>query len=237
MTIAAARTYRSDPSRPIPVWNGILEHLPSMGMSVWLYLWCLDRITYEQDGVGYVLGGMPVKVERIAGELSRCDRAIRYDLTRLKDRYLSLRRTPYGYVIHVLNSQKFGIWRRWERSAGNRKSPVNFTDHFDKSCRSKEDPAVDPAEKQQPAAALEPWEAIGLSRAVGDAAFRQFWETTWASRNGHPLSRVMGDCADFWQKAGGTVPGPFFRGLARIRQLEKVNPVAQDEIPLAEPYR
>ena len=33
----------------------------------------------------------------------------------------------------------------------------------------------------------------------GDAAFQQFWQTTWAGRNGHPLSQVMGDCADGWQ--------------------------------------
>ena len=68
---------------------------------------------------------------------------------------------------------------------------------------------------------LEPWTGIGLTRPVGDAAFRQFWETTWATKNGHPLSQVMGTCADAWQRGGGKVPAPFFARLAEIRKREK----------------
>ncbi len=122
------RRYRGEASRPIPIWNGILEHQAKMGMAIWVYLWCLDRITHEQDGVGYVLGGAPVKVEKIAGELDRSPRALRRDLRTLRSRYLQLRRTPYGYVIHVLNSHKFGIWRAWKRSAKNGESPANLAD-------------------------------------------------------------------------------------------------------------
>ena len=85
------RRYREQPSHPLPVWNGILEHMPKMGMSIWLYLWCLDRITHEQDGIGRVLGGAPVKIEKIAEELGRSPRALRRDFKRLRSRYLHLR--------------------------------------------------------------------------------------------------------------------------------------------------
>jgi hypothetical protein len=78
---------------------------------------------------------------------------------------------------------------------------------------------------------LAAWEGIGLDHPVGEPAFREFWQTTWAGRNGAPLSRVMGGCADDWERAGGTVPGPFFAALKTIRGEEKAQ---ADEIPLAE---
>jgi hypothetical protein len=83
----------------LPVWNGILKHQVKMGMAIWLYLWCLDKITFEQDGVGHALGGAPVKVGKIADELGRSSRALRTDLRILRTKYLKLRWTPYGYVI------------------------------------------------------------------------------------------------------------------------------------------
>lgn len=32
------------------------------------------------------------------------------------------------------------------------------------------------------------------------------------------FARAMGECADEWEAGGGTVPGPFFAALARVRQ-------------------
>jgi hypothetical protein len=220
------RSYRGKPSHAIPVWNGILEHQDRMGIAIWTYLWCLDRITYERDGVGYVLGGAPVKIEEIARERRRSVRSIRRDLDRLRGRYLRLQWTPFGYVIHVLNSRKFGLWRPWNSPARSGQAQANLAGLLARSGRSKEDPAVDPAEKQQQTAAaaspnLEAWTGIGLDQPVGDPAFRQFWETSWATKNGHPLSVVMGNAADGWEAAGGTVPGPFFVRLKAIRQQEK----------------
>jgi hypothetical protein len=86
-------------------------------------------------------------------------------------------------------------------------------------------------ERREKAAAAsgnaEPWKAIGLNHPIGDKAFREFWETTWATRNGHRLSEVMGGCADAWQAGGGKVPASFFRELARIRAEEKLDPIGR----------
>jgi Helix-turn-helix domain len=84
---------------------------------------------------------------------------------------------------------------------------------------------------------LEAWTGIGLAQPVGDAAFRQFWETSWATKNGHPLAVVMGNAADGWEAAGGRVPRQYFAQLAAIRQRERAAATVEDEIPLAEPYR
>jgi hypothetical protein len=233
------RRYRDKPSHPLPVWNGILEHLPNMGMSIWPYLWCLDRITYEQDGIGHVLGGAPVKVERIAEELGRSARALRRDFKRLRSRYLHLRWTPFGYVIEVLNSRKFGIWKPLN-------SPATIGEARDKSGeartkngqavtengRSKEDAAVaavDAAVEQQPAAALTPnpensvWDFLGI-KPCGPNSFRTLLESGWASRNGDPYSTLIGETVDGWKAAEGKLPprcAPLFRALDGLRRRER----------------
>ena len=56
-------------SYPFPVWSGLLEHRAKMGPAIWEFLWCLDKITTETDGVGWVLGKQPVKAARIAKDL------------------------------------------------------------------------------------------------------------------------------------------------------------------------
>jgi hypothetical protein len=108
------RSYRGRRSFPIPVWNGIFEHADRIGESVWEFLWLLDAITKEQDGMGVVLGGIPVKIERIARDLNGRDReTVRRHLKKLeRDGYICMRRTPYGQIIEVFNSKKFGIWKR-----------------------------------------------------------------------------------------------------------------------------
>jgi hypothetical protein len=107
------RKYLGKPSYPIAVWNGILEHRDRMGSAVWEFLWCLDRVTREKDGVGLVLGGKPVKIQEIVDGCRGSDpETVRLHLKILDDRkYIRRRRTPYGYSIEVLNSRKFGIWR------------------------------------------------------------------------------------------------------------------------------
>ncbi len=71
-----------------------------------------------------------------------------------------------------------------------------------------------------PRAAAAAWEAIG-TRPCGDRAFQEFWETSWAARNGERPSQTMGTCADAWEAAGGKVPGEFFHSLSRIRTQER----------------
>jgi DNA-binding transcriptional ArsR family regulator len=104
-------------SYPIPVWNGVFEHRARIGEALWEFLWCIDAITSESNEVGLVHGGAPVKIERIAKDLKGADKeTVRRHLRKLVQAgYVRMRRTPYGQVIHVLNSKKFGIWKGKEK--------------------------------------------------------------------------------------------------------------------------
>ena len=116
MSTDHGRKYRSKKSHVFPVWNGIFEHASKIGEAVWTFLWCLDAITHEKDGMGIVHGGAPVKIQRIANDLGFCCRTVRRHLDMLDGSYIARRRTPYGFVIHVLNSKKFGIWSTQKES-------------------------------------------------------------------------------------------------------------------------
>ena len=116
-TRGRGRKFGERQSYPFPVWNGLLEHRKRIGPSVWEFLWCLDRITQDRGEVGIVNGGAPVKAERIARNLKVSTRTIKQNLRRLTtEGYLKLRRTPYGNVIQVMNSSKFGLWAPHKRS-------------------------------------------------------------------------------------------------------------------------
>jgi hypothetical protein len=104
------------PSYPIYLWNGILEkaHVECIGSAIWLFLWAIDRTTEERpskDGEGYegwVYGGMPVTLKRIADEIHSSRRSVSRNLERLmQGGYLRLTLAPHGYVIRVQNSCKW----------------------------------------------------------------------------------------------------------------------------------
>ncbi len=110
---SAPRLYHGQRSHPIPVWNGILEHRPRIGEALWEFLWCLDRVTVERDGIGLVFGGAPVKLERIITDLGGDKETARRHIKKLESgKYIRTRRTPYGQVIEVLNSRKFGVLQK-----------------------------------------------------------------------------------------------------------------------------
>lgn len=108
------RKYGEKDSHPIPVWNGVFEHFARIGEALWVFEWCLDGITKETDGIGLVHGGAPVKLKRIAADLKGIHQEmVRRHLKKLVDgKYLRMRRTAYGQIIEVLNSKKFGIWKK-----------------------------------------------------------------------------------------------------------------------------
>lgn len=127
----------------IYVQNDLLEpkHHKAMGQSIWLYLWCLDKMTsIKEDGVGIVLGGKPIKLGEINQDLSLSDRTYTRYIEKLQESgYITAIRTPYGYSIKVTKAKKrFG--KKTERTvkvagenrksgAQNRKSGGNKEDN------------------------------------------------------------------------------------------------------------
>ena len=161
------RKHGDGPSYPIPLWNGIFDHRPKIGPALWVYLWCLDRITREESGVGFVLGGSVVHAERIAADLQDSDRTVRRHLKRLaRHKYIGLKRDPYGFIITVAKSRKFNIWRADKNGHPERtKMPVRAdksagqTANFVRSIKEDTavDSAVDSASKHHACGALNLW--------------------------------------------------------------------------------
>jgi hypothetical protein len=159
-TLPHGRKYRGEKSYPLPLWNGILDHCEKIGPALWEFVWLLDKITLEKDGKGIVLGGAPVKIERIARDLRRSDHTVRRNLDRLQaGKYIERTRTPYGLTIRVRNSRKFGIWSKKEIVTSGRSLPVSpgeigqecerdrpeVTERSAINGRNKEDTARNPA--------------------------------------------------------------------------------------------
>ena len=144
-------------SFPFVVWSGLLtpEHRKQIGISVWVYLWCVRRVTCEEGDLGFVLGGSRIKVIRIAQELGVSERSVKADLARLRRcGYLHIRRIPYGLVITVSRSKRKLTRKRSATSCPSeigRNQPI-FIDRSAETCT---------AEVQDPAPIKE--EAVGVS--------------------------------------------------------------------------
>lgn len=96
----------------IPVSNGLFEHRERLGAAIWEFLWCIDRTTAEEvdeagERWGVVLGGVPVKHQRIAEELGSSVRTVKRNLAHLKaEEYIITVRAPYGEIIRVRKNKK-----------------------------------------------------------------------------------------------------------------------------------
>jgi hypothetical protein len=195
------RKYLSKPSHPIPVWNGILEHRERMGSAIWEFLWCLDRVTRETDGVGIVLGGKPVKIHEIMEGCPGSDgETVRQHLRILEERkYIRRRRTPYGHSIEVLNSRKHGIWRTEKpQNTGSlqaEKPNISGRDTAESQQRNrvsggnKEDSAVTQQETQQSRGGGECQDAKRKAK-FSTAAVRAFSAFHFDEPFGHPAFLV-----------------------------------------------
>ncbi|OWA36749.1 hypothetical protein B9G55_01325 [Saccharibacillus sp. O16] len=100
-------------SFPFPMFSGILEpgHYKKIGNALWLFAWCINSTTSEQEKEGTVWGlvfdGKPVK----ASELQECfdvtDRTVRTWIKTLEQHdYIRVTRAPYGMIILVRNSKR-----------------------------------------------------------------------------------------------------------------------------------
>lgn len=136
----------------ITISNGLLEsgHRKRIGPAVWEFLWCIDKITrIDENGIGYVLGGKPVKLEEIAQE-GVCRDTVSRNLNRLeKEGYISMVHTPYGIKIMVQKAKKrFG------------KNVEPKADRLDKNVEPKRiDKSVEPLRKN-----VEPNKTIQLDK-------------------------------------------------------------------------
>jgi len=210
--VTHGRKYGDKDSHPIPLWNGIFEHYGRIGDALWEFLWCLDAITKEKDGIGLVLGGSPVKLKRIVADLKADKETVRRHLKNLADEhYIRVRRTPYGQVIEVLNSKKFGIWRK-EKPQNTvslpQEKPIYESEKLihepekPQNAVSKEDSAVTQQEDSAVRAACSVWKETGVAAASVPGPFRKLAEEHWPTRNGSSLFDFMGTVLDAWQFLG-----------------------------------
>jgi hypothetical protein len=242
------RRYGEKISFPIPVWNGLLEHRERIGNAIWEFFWCIDKITEEADGIGLVFGGAPVKISAIAADLHEGEKSARLHLAILeKYGYIRRIRTPYGFVIRVVNSRKFGIWRAREsgenaqsqRPRERQKYPIcpsKMPDLSGKHARNKEDAAIDAAMDAavRPLAVCELWSRIGVSPMKMPPAFRELCEGLYPPSNGQSLSAYMGICLDAWAAMGEKrYPPDFAKAKARIVASEKEKALAGRNAKLA----
>lgn len=239
------RRYRGKQSRPIPVWNGVLEHRERIDAAIWEFLWLLDSVTDERDGVGIVLGGAPVKASRIAKDLAFDEWTVRQHLKTLEGgHYIKRRRTPYGFVFEVCKSRKFGVWSAHKRSGENPHSDGKrtgvlqreiggfATERSGENLRNKEDAARNAAKNAagvQLAALPNPEDSVWSFLEItpcGPINFRTLLEGRWGSKNGEPRSVLIGETIDAWEAAEGEKPPrcrPLFRALSTLREEEKQN--------------
>lgn len=94
----------------IYVKNDLLEikHVKNMGQSVWLFMWCLDKMTsISEEGIGKVLGGQPITSLMIEEELGISGATYDRWIKILKiHKYINTKRTPYGVIISVNKAKK-----------------------------------------------------------------------------------------------------------------------------------
>ena len=113
----------------IPVSIGLLEkkHVEAMGIALWCFLWCVNRVTTDRTDAngerwGQVLGGCRFNHQRIADELGLPLRSVRYQMDRLKTAgYLRITRCRDGQQVEVRHSIK---WLRWKKQPVQKKGPA-----------------------------------------------------------------------------------------------------------------
>jgi hypothetical protein len=229
------RKYGDKVSRPIPVWNGIFDHYLKIGSALWTFESFIDRITLESDGIGWVLGKSPVKVSEIAAAIPGMgEKTVRLHLARLaRHGYIKKTRTPYGFVIGVVNSKKFDIWRAKENGQKARSdcpkgpiSPAVLPDLTARLARNKEDKAVDSTEaaaSRLPVSASF-WKVVELNPANLPVEFVRLCEGLYLAKGGQSLVEFVGVCMDSWQVLGNKIPGAFARSATTLREKQRIEP-------------
>ncbi|MFX3635432.1 MAG: helix-turn-helix domain-containing protein [Candidatus Pristimantibacillus sp.] len=127
-------------SYPFPIYSGVLEpqHYKQINSAIWLFLWCVSATTKDEkrDGVawGIVLGGRPIKIDELSDRFGVNRSTVKRWVETLEQHdYIQTKRAPYGLIISVRNSKKFGENRQLknELSAITVGSNMNQLEHSD----------------------------------------------------------------------------------------------------------
>lgn len=231
------RRYGEKTSRPIPVWNGIFEHRARIDGALWAFLWLLDKITKERDGVGIVWDGRPIRAMRIAADLGCSEKTVRLHLDRLEaNGYIRRKLAPYGFVIQVLNSWKFGIRKSHKRSEKNvrpvaaevgKELPTSRKDSSDllaENVRPRRDAALNAAPNAAmplPVAKSPLWEELGVRPESLPPPLRELFEGLYSTKGSQPTGVVLGLGLDMWTDQGNKIPPQLARAAAEFRGREK----------------
>jgi len=228
-----------------PVYEGLFDHAPTMSDAVWFFMWLIARTTREKNGGGSVLGGVPIRDGRPAGELGFPVKTIRrWRRMLVKGAYIAVVRTPYGFKYTLLKSKK---WQKeasrdcpklpisLEESARNRQSDLPLravrvpeTGTLIRQYRDNtEEEAEDAAAAASPSLKgksrkvfKEAWDAIGIEPS-GSIRFCEVWEYVYGeSTEGEQLTDVMERAIQHCQSNGIRVPPPFFSAKRQIKKQE-----------------
>ncbi len=242
------RKYGEKQSCPFPVWNGRLDgkHRSRIGAALWEYDWCIDRTTRELDGVGFVLDGRPVTAQYIADTFntdgfSVSEKTVRCHLKQLaRHGYLRLKLAPYGFIIHVVNSAKFGIWKSHKRSERNVRPipqevgsflPGRSEDFVQPGRKEPSDvketqqyAAKDAAEELPVRSAL--WGLIEVNPQTLPPGLVELCDRLYSTNGDQTLFELLGVCMDAWQAQGNKIPAAFAKAKARLKDSETLARVA-----------
>lgn len=238
------RKYGEKESRPIPLWNGVFEHYARIGDALWEFAKCVDWITEERDGVGIVLGGKPIKVSEIVAAIKDSKKeTVRRHMDALeKENFIQRRRTPYGHVIEVLNSHKFGIWKKekpqndvslpqekpiygYEKPIGGSEKPKNNVNKEDAAMTQQKDAAVSRSAV---------WEFLGVDGSRFKAPVRELCANLYGVKNGETPVEFIGTCMDAIRGIGENIPAPLAQRAATLRTQPAIRvPIPELE---AEPW-
>ncbi len=250
------RRYGERDSHPIPVWNGIFDHYERMGIALWAFAWLIDRIPKngERDGVGMVLGGRPIKISEMVETMKGSSyKAVRRQLDILEEQgYISRRRTPYGFVVEVRNSRKWGIWSPKENAPKGQSLPVESGQkgqspderlpkkgtEIAPQGQNKENTAVhsskETQQKEAPLGKSKLWEELGVRPGSLLPALRELFEGLYSTKGNQPIRELLSLGLDMWRDQGNKIPPQLARAAAELRKHEKqkkATAYAKPELP------
>ena len=236
------RKFNGKQSYPIVLWSGLLEHRDRMGSAIWEFIWCLDRITQEENGVGFVNGRAPVRARQIArdfktrGGKTVDEDTVRVNLKRLKRKgYLRLRRTPYGQVIEVMKSLKFGIWAPCKRT---RKKPDSLIGESSKTStpesgkaptlarESGKTPVPESGKTPETKKTQQTTRSKKKNPLYEKEGFSEFWEE-------YPRTDAKKDAAKAWAKIGTEEHPQVMAALKRWKRSKQWQKNGGEYIPYA----